>query len=118
MTTTMAAPNKTFVPRRLLERLRGLFGHAFAATSVTEPEIPDLYPYQTRDLLLTPNETAFYQVLLAVVGRRVVISPRVRLAPRGVVSRMSWTKESMNRRATPSAMPAKLDEYSMLGVKT
>jgi Protein of unknown function (DUF2726) len=78
MPTTTAHPNKTFVPRKLLERLRSVFGHAFAATS--DPEIPDLFPYQKRPQLLTPRETAFYQVLLAVVGRRVVISPRVRLA--------------------------------------
>jgi hypothetical protein len=78
MTTTMAAPNKPLIPRKLLERVRGLFGSAFAATS--DPKIPDLFPYQKREQLLTPRETAFYQVLLAVAGRRVVVSPRVRLA--------------------------------------
>lgn len=87
MTTTMAAPPKTFTPRKLLvphkliDRLRALFGHAFVqATTTSEPEIPDLFPYQTKELLFNPRETAFYQVLLAVVGRRVVIQSHVRLA--------------------------------------
>src|SRR5688572_9864054 len=78
MTTMMAAPKKTFVPRKLLERLHFMFGRTFATTS--DPKIPDLFPYQKRETLLTPRETAFYQVLLAVAGRRVVVSPRVWLA--------------------------------------
>ncbi|MEP7290810.1 MAG: DUF2726 domain-containing protein [Chloroflexota bacterium] len=70
----MAAPDEKKLPQRLIERLRALFSRP------TEPEIPDLYPYKLRDPLLSPGETAFYQVLLAVVGRRVVVCPKVRLA--------------------------------------
>ena len=45
-----------------------------------EPEIPDLYPCKLRDPLLSTAETSFYQVLLAIVGQRVVICPKMHLA--------------------------------------
>ena len=58
----------------MVDRVRGWLGRH------SDPEIPDLYPYNLRDPLLSPAETRFYQILLAIVGRRVVVCPRVRLA--------------------------------------
>ncbi len=57
----------------LIGRLRGLIG-------TQEPEIPDLYPCKLRDPLLSKAETSFYQVLLAIIGQRVVICPKMLLA--------------------------------------
>jgi len=57
----------------LVTRLRGLLRSQ-------EPEIPDLYPCKLRDPLLSKVETSFYQVILAIVGQRVVICPKMYLA--------------------------------------
>jgi hypothetical protein len=57
----------------LMNRLRNL-------TKRQEPTIPDLYPCKLRDPLLSKVETSFYQVLLAIVGQRVVICPKMYLA--------------------------------------
>jgi hypothetical protein len=45
-----------------------------------DDDIPELYQYSLRDPLLPPVETMFYQVLHAVVGKRVVVCPKMRLA--------------------------------------
>lgn len=74
MTMTTAATATSSYARKWIDRVRGVFARR------DEPEIPDLFPYKLRDPLLTPNETAFYQILLAIVGRRVVVCPKVRLA--------------------------------------
>jgi hypothetical protein len=57
----------------LINRLRNL-------THPQEPMIPDLYPCKLRDPLLSKVETSFYQVLLAIIGQRVVICPKMLLA--------------------------------------
>ncbi len=63
------------------QRLFGRLSHLWTPTSSgSDTEIPDLYPYKLRDPLLPAVETHFYQVLLAVVGKRVVICPKMRLA--------------------------------------
>ena len=67
--TTLSIPQP-----KILTQLRGFWG------SSKEPEIPDLYSYKLRDPLLSPAETTLYQVLLAVVGKRVVVCPKVHLA--------------------------------------
>ena len=62
-------------PTVFINRLRkftGLLGRS-------EPTIPDLYPCKLRDPLLSKAETSFYQVLLAIVGQRVVICPKMYL---------------------------------------
>ena len=56
----------------LLEQVLGAFGN--------KREIPPLYPSTLRDPLLPAAYTKFYQVLLAVAGKRVVICPKMRLA--------------------------------------
>ena len=75
MTTMTVASSPSSFARKWLERLRDWLMIAPAA----EPEIPDLYPYRLRDPLLTPGETTLYQILLAIVGARVVVCPKVRL---------------------------------------
>ena len=74
MTTMTAATPHSLFGRKWLDRVRGLFAPP------AEPDIPDLYPFKLRDPLLSPSETSFYQILLAIVGRRVVVCPKVRLA--------------------------------------
>src|SRR5450432_2249494 len=69
----MIATNVHHQSQSFINRLRGV-------RSSTQDEIPDLFPYKLRDPLLPTVETAFYQVLLAVAGQRVVICPKVRLA--------------------------------------
>lgn len=64
---------KTLDNRSLAGRLRDLW-------KTSSDEIPDLYPYKLRDPLLPAVETRFYQILLAIIGKRVVICPKMRLA--------------------------------------
>jgi hypothetical protein len=45
-----------------------------------DDDIPDLYPVVLRDPLLTAVETQFYQVLMAVAGKRVQVLVKMRLA--------------------------------------
>lgn len=45
-----------------------------------DDDIPDLYPVTVRDPLLSPVETQFYQVLMAVAGKRVQVLVKMRLA--------------------------------------
>ncbi len=67
-------------PQGLFQDLLGLIGSRTKPARSQEDELPDLYPYRLRTPMLSPVETQFYQVLLAIVGRRVVICPKVRLA--------------------------------------
>lgn len=64
---------------RTLEN-QSLFGRLLKLWKTSSEEIPDLYPYKVRDTLLPSSETRFYQILLAIVGKRVVICPKMRLA--------------------------------------
>ncbi len=75
MTTLTARPTQlTF---NLLNRLRD-FWSSFVRES--EAELPEIFPVKLRDPLLSARETAFYQVLHAVAGQRVVVCPKMRLA--------------------------------------
>jgi hypothetical protein len=64
---------KTLASQSLMGRLLNLW-------KTSSDEIPDLYPYKLRDPLLPSSETRFYQILLAIIGKRVVICPKMRLA--------------------------------------
>src|SRR4051812_48537212 len=74
--TTLTA-RSTQISSNLLNRLRE-FWNSFVAAR--QDEIPEIFPVKLRDPLLTARETAFYQVLTAVAGQRVVVCPKMRLA--------------------------------------
>jgi hypothetical protein len=60
-----------------------------------DDDIPELYQYSLRDPLLPPVEIQFYQVLHAVVGKRVVVCPKMRLADLFKV-KANASKENVN----------------------
>ncbi len=69
MTATIARPQ---AQHRFLDQVISFFN--------SSDEIPDLYSYRVSDPLFPSSQTRFYQVLLAIAGRRVVVCPKMRLA--------------------------------------